>query len=98
MGEGMLAHYADFHLSSLGSNTMVKIITDTTACLKPETIQKYEIPVIPQVINFGNESFLEGVEMDLTTFMQRLKQLQSCQKQLLRPLSCSSKNLNVWSL
>jgi DegV family protein with EDD domain len=52
---------------------MVKIITDTTACLQPETIQKYEIPVIPQVINFGNESFLEDVEMDLTTFMQRLK-------------------------
>jgi DegV family protein with EDD domain len=52
---------------------MVKIITDTTACLQPETIQKYAIPVIPQVINFGNESFLEGVEMDLTTFMQRLK-------------------------
>jgi DegV family protein with EDD domain len=52
---------------------MVKIITDTTACLQTETIHKYAIPVIPQVINFGNESFLEGVEMDLDTFMQRLK-------------------------
>jgi DegV family protein with EDD domain len=52
---------------------MVKIVTDTTACLLPEIIQKYDIPVIPQVINFGAESFLEGVEMDLSTFMQRLK-------------------------
>jgi DegV family protein with EDD domain len=52
---------------------MVKIIADTTACLQPETIQRYAIPVIPQVINFGTESFLEGVEMDLDTFMQRLK-------------------------
>lgn len=52
---------------------MVKIITDTTACMLPEIAQKYAIPVIPQVINFGNESFLEGVEIDVTTFMQRLK-------------------------
>jgi DegV family protein with EDD domain len=52
---------------------MIKIITDTTACLLPETVQKFNIPVIPQVINFGNESFLEGLEMDLPTFMQRLK-------------------------
>jgi DegV family protein with EDD domain len=52
---------------------MVKIIADTTACLQPETTQKYAIPVIPQVINFGAESFLEGVDMGLDTFMQRLK-------------------------
>lgn len=52
---------------------MVKIITDTTACMLPETVQKYNIPVIPQVINFGNDSFLEGVEMDIATFMKRLK-------------------------
>jgi DegV family protein with EDD domain len=52
---------------------MVQIITDTTACLKPEIAQKYQIPVIPQVINFGNESFLEGIDIDMPTFMQRLK-------------------------
>lgn len=52
---------------------MVKIITDTTACLCPDTVQQYKIPVIPQVINFGNDSYLEGVEMDQPTFMGRLK-------------------------
>lgn len=52
---------------------MVQIIADTTACLQPETVQKYRIPVIPQVINFKNESYLEGVDMDIATFMQRLK-------------------------
>ncbi len=52
---------------------MVKIITDTTACLNPEIAKKYDIPVIPQVINFGEESYLEGVDLDIETFMARLK-------------------------
>jgi len=52
---------------------MVKIITDTTSCLEPEFASKFDIPVIPQVINFGNESYYEGIQMDIDAFMQRLK-------------------------
>jgi DegV family protein with EDD domain len=52
---------------------MVKIITDTTSCLSPEIALKYSIPVIPQVINFGDETFLEGVNMSTADFMLRLK-------------------------
>jgi DegV family protein with EDD domain len=52
---------------------MVKIITDTTACLPDEIIQKYQIPVVPQVINFGTESFYEGREIDMDTFLRRLR-------------------------
>ena len=52
---------------------MVKIITDTTSCLSKEVARRYDIPVIPQIINFGEESFYEGVQMDNATFMQRLK-------------------------
>jgi DegV family protein with EDD domain len=52
---------------------LVKIITDTTASLPDETAQRYSIPVIPQVIVFGTDSYLEGVEIDKATFMQRLK-------------------------
>ncbi|MBK7204205.1 MAG: DegV family protein [Anaerolineae bacterium] len=51
---------------------MVHIITDTTAAL-PETLaRQLGIPIIPQVINFGTESFLEGVDLDKATFMRRL--------------------------
>lgn len=52
---------------------MVKIITDTTAGLSKETASRYGIPVIPQIIVFGEESFYEGVNMDNAEFMQRLK-------------------------
>lgn len=51
---------------------MVHIITDTTSCLRPEFARKYNIPVIPQVINFGEDSYYEGIEMDNAAFMARL--------------------------
>jgi len=52
---------------------MVKIITDTTSCLSKEIAQRYKIPVIPQVINFGEESYFEGTQIDFETFMERLR-------------------------
>lgn len=52
---------------------MTRIITDTTACLPTDIAQRYAIPIIPQVINFGTESFYEGVNIDLDTFLTRLK-------------------------
>jgi DegV family protein with EDD domain len=52
---------------------MVRIVTDTTSCLRADFAQAHNIPVIPQVINFGNQSYLEGMEMDNTAFMHRLK-------------------------
>jgi DegV family protein with EDD domain len=52
---------------------MVKIVTDTTSCLSPEFSREYNVPIIPQVINFGNDSYLEGVDMDIAMFMQRLR-------------------------
>ncbi len=52
---------------------MVKIITDTTSCLPAGIDKHYQIPVIPQVINFGEESFYEGVDLSIDGFLQRLK-------------------------
>ncbi len=52
---------------------MVKIITDTTACVAPEILEKYQIPLIPQIINFGTDSFQEGVDLNFEQFMARLK-------------------------
>jgi fatty acid-binding protein DegV len=51
---------------------MVRIIADTTSCLHPSVARRYAIPVIPQVINFGDESFLEGVDLDIPEFMEKL--------------------------
>ena len=52
---------------------MTKIITDTTAGLPDQVTQQHNIPVIPQVIIFESDSYLEGQEIDHDAFMQRLK-------------------------
>lgn len=52
---------------------MVKIITDTTAVLPDKIAKQYAIPIIPQLIHFGEETFQEGIDMDIPQFMSRLK-------------------------
>lgn len=52
---------------------MIHIITDSTAGLPADLAQRYDIPVIPQVIVFGDESYLEGIEIDQAAFLQRLR-------------------------
>ncbi len=51
---------------------MIHIITDTTSGLPQEIAELYHIPVIPQIITFGNHSFYEGVDIDNAKFMQML--------------------------
>ncbi len=52
---------------------MVKIITDTLSCISNEDAQAYNIPVIPQIINFGDRSYREGIDMDHKDFLDKLK-------------------------
>ena len=52
---------------------MIHIITDTTACLPQEIATRYNIPVVPQIVSFNEISFYEGVNIDNSTFMARLK-------------------------
>lgn len=59
---------------------MVQIITDTTACLPGEMASGLQIPVIPQIINFGEETYYEGVDIDNEEFMRRLRGSSSLPK------------------
>ena len=52
---------------------MVKIITDTLSGLSPEWAAQHGVPLIPQVIVFGEESFLEIDEISVDEFLSRLK-------------------------
>lgn len=51
---------------------MVKIIADTTSAILPEVARRYQIPVIPQVIYFGDECYIEVEEIDNATFLKKL--------------------------
>lgn len=51
---------------------MTRIVADTTCGLDMEMARQLGVPMISQIINFGEESFREGVDLDHATFMQRL--------------------------
>lgn len=51
---------------------MVKIIGDTTSGLSESFAESHDIPIIPQIINIGDASYLEGVEITYETFLEKL--------------------------
>ena len=50
----------------------VRIVTDSAGDLPRETAEQLDITVVPVTVFFGEESYLDGVEMDGETFFQRL--------------------------
>lgn len=51
----------------------IKIITDSTADLSKELYEKYDIEVLPLLINFGEESYLDGVEINPQKVFERIE-------------------------
>ena len=54
-------------------NRQVSIVTDTTACLPMEFARRHSVEIVPQVIRFGSESFLEEVDITYAQFVTRLR-------------------------
>jgi DegV family protein with EDD domain len=52
---------------------MVKIVADTTSGLPREMLKALGIPLIPQIVCFGEDSFRDDTELDTATFLQKLK-------------------------
>jgi DegV family protein with EDD domain len=52
---------------------MVKIVADTTSGLPHEMLKTLGIPLIPQIVCFGEDSYRDDTEMDTAAFLQKLK-------------------------
>lgn len=50
----------------------VRIVTDSTCDLPPETIARYNIRVVPLYINVGKQGYLDGVDITRQEFYQKL--------------------------
>ena len=50
----------------------IRIVTDSTCDLPEEIVAEYSITVVPLYINFGDESYLDGVEISRAEFYERL--------------------------
>jgi len=52
---------------------MIKIITDTTSGLPLDVARAHDIPVLPQIVIFGEEIYRDDTEIDTRTFLQKLR-------------------------
>jgi len=52
---------------------MIRIVTDTTAGLPRELTLKLDIPVLPQIVVFGEKSYRDDTELDTMTFLKFLR-------------------------
>jgi DegV family protein with EDD domain len=50
----------------------VRIVTDSTCDLHAETIDRYEVCVVPFYINVGRQGFLDGIDITHDEFYQKL--------------------------
>lgn len=55
---------------------MIKIVADTTSCLPLSIQEEYEIPVVPQLIHFGEDSYTERIDIDTDAFLSLLQSSQ----------------------
>lgn len=52
----------------------IKIITDSTVDLSRDLIDQYGIEVMPLMVSFGDESYLDGVDIKFNEFLEKMKQ------------------------
>lgn len=65
----------------------VRVVTDTTAVLPEEYTRAHSVEVIPQVILFGEKSYLEEKEMTFEQFIDALKQSEDLPKTAAPPIA-----------
>ncbi len=53
------------------------VVTDSTANLPPELVSEYDIPIIPLTVHWGEETYLDGVNLDATTFYKWLQERET---------------------
>ena len=51
----------------------VRILTDSTADIPPEVAKALDITVVPLTVFFGDEAYLDGVELDNASFYSKLQ-------------------------
>ncbi len=52
---------------------MVRIVADTTAGLPSDLTEQLGIPILPQIVIFGEQSFRDDFELNTAAFLEKLK-------------------------
>jgi len=51
----------------------IAVVTDSTAYMPPQLLEQFGIYVVPNVVNWGSQTFRDGVDIQAKEFFERLK-------------------------
>jgi DegV family protein with EDD domain len=51
----------------------IAVVTDSTAYMPPELLEQYGIFVVPNVVNWGTQTYRDGIDIQSKAFFERLK-------------------------
>jgi DegV family protein with EDD domain len=54
---------------------LIKIVTDSTCNLRPDIVEQLDLHVAPISIQFGDETYEEGIDIDRATFYQKIDEM-----------------------
>jgi DegV family protein with EDD domain len=54
---------------------MIKIVADSTCNLSDEIVQQFDLRIAPIAIQFGQETYVEGIDIDRELFYNRIEEL-----------------------
>lgn len=54
----------------------IKIVTDSTADLPKSIIDKYDIEVMPLLVNFGEDSYMDGIDINTHEMLNKMDQTE----------------------
>lgn len=63
-----------------GDNIMTIVVADTTCGLPRKLLEERDIPLVPQIVTFGEESYHDDKDIDTATFLTKLKSSQALPK------------------
>lgn len=64
----------------IGDNIMTIVVADTTCGLPRKLLKDRGIPLVPQIVTFGEESYHDDKDIDTATFLSKLKSSQALPK------------------
>jgi DegV family protein with EDD domain len=59
---------------------MIRLVADTLSCLTPMQASRLNIPLLPQIVIFGEESFRDDTEISSQQFLERLQKSDALPK------------------
>lgn len=74
----------------------IKLLTDSTSDLSPELLSEFDIAVVPLFVNFGEESYKDGIDITPELLYKKVEELNMLPKTAAYPMEGFVEEFSKW--